>query len=90
MADTKQKEIATAERPFGASVVIPRNKSKSNRVFFLAAKAQGVCTHTNLQVSDDTLVFVRALQSLGFGVEETGEAVCTVTGAGGGAPNSSA
>ncbi len=90
MAGTQQKEIATAGRPLSASVVIPGSKSISNRVLLLAALAEGVSTLTNLQISDDTLVFVRALQALGFGVEETGDAVCTVTGAGGGAPNASA
>lgn len=90
MAGTQQKEIATVGRPLSASVVIPGSKSISNRVLLLAALAEGVSTLTNVQISDDTLVFVRALQSLGFGVEETGEAVCTVTGAGGGAPNARA
>ena len=90
MAGTQQKEIGTVERPLAASVVIPGSKSISNRVLLLAALAEGVSTLTNLQISDDTLVFVRALQALGFGVEETGDAVCTVTGAGGGAPNASA
>ncbi|MDE2900463.1 MAG: 3-phosphoshikimate 1-carboxyvinyltransferase [Chloroflexota bacterium] len=90
MADTQQLTIETVERPLSASVVIPGSKSISNRVLLLSALAEGVSTLTNVQVSDDTLVFVRALQSLGFGVEETGDAVCTVTGAGGGAPNASA
>ena len=90
MADTQQKAIATVERPLSASVVIPGSKSISNRVLLLSALAEGVSTLTNLQISDDTLVFVRALQSLGFGVEEGGDATCAVTGAAGGPPNDSA
>lgn len=90
MADTQQMTIETVAGPLSASVTIPGSKSISNRVLLLAALANGVSTLTNLQVSDDTLVFVRALQALGFGVEETGDAVCTVTGAAGGAPNASA
>ena len=86
MADTKQKAIATVERPLSASVVIPGSKSISNRVLLLSALAEGVSTLTNLQISDDTLVFVRALQALGFGVEEGGDATCAVTGAAGGPP----
>ena len=69
MANAQQKEIATVARPLSASVVIPGSKSISNRVLLLSALAEGVSTLTNVQVSDDTLVFVRALQSLGFGVE---------------------
>ena len=90
MANTQQMTIETVAGPLSASVVIPGSKSISNRVLLLAALAEGVSTLTNLQISDDTLVFVRALQALGFGVEETGDAVCTVTGAAGGAPNASA
>ena len=87
MVQANRKAIGTAQRPLAASVVIPGSKSISNRVLLLAALAEGVSTLSNLQVSDDTLVFIRALQALGFGVEDTGEAVCIVTGAGGGAPN---
>ena len=90
MADTQQKEIATVERPLSASVVIPGSKSISNRVLLLSALADGVSTLTNVQISDDTLVFVRALQGLGFGVEDTGGATCVVRGAAGGPPNDSA
>ena len=90
MADTQQKAIATVERPLSASVIIPGSKSISNRVLLLSALAEGVSTLTNLQISDDTLVFVRALQALGFGVEEGGDATCAVTGAAGGPPNDSA
>ena len=59
MADTQQKAIATVERRLSASVVIPGSKSISNRVLLLSALAEGVSTLTNLQISDDTLVFVR-------------------------------
>ncbi len=90
MAEAQQKAIDTVAGPLSASVVIPGSKSISNRVLLLAALADGVSTLTNLQISDDTLVFVRALQALGFNVEETGEAVCTVTGAAGGPPNDTA
>ena len=90
MADSQQMTIETVARPLAASVTIPGSKSISNRVLLLAALAEGASTLTNLQVSDDTLVFVSALQALGFGVEEKGDAVCTVTGAAGGPPNASA
>ena len=90
MASANQMAIATVERPLSASVVIPGSKSISNRVLLLSALADGVSTLTNVQISDDTLVFVRALQALGFGVEDTGGATCVVTGAAGGPPNDSA
>lgn len=90
MTESQQLQITTVGRPLAASVVIPGSKSISNRALLLSALAEGVSTLTNLQVSDDTLVFVRALQELGFGVEETDDAECTVTGAGGGAPNHAA
>ena len=90
MASANQMAIATVERPLSAAVVIPGSKSISNRVLLLSALADGVSTLTNVQISDDTLVFVRALQELGFGVEDTGGATCVVTGAAGGPPNDTA
>ena len=90
MVHANQMPIATVGRPLSASVTIPGSKSISNRALLLSALADGVSTLTNLQISDDTLVFVRALQALGFGVAENGDAACTVTGAAGGPPNDSA
>ena len=90
MTQANQMPIATVGHPLAASVSLPGSKSISNRVLLLAALAEGVSTLTNIQISDDTLVFVQALKDLGFDVREIDDASCVVTGSGGRIPSDSA
>ena len=90
MERTNQMPIETVGHELAASVSLPGSKSISNRVLLLAALAEGVSTLTNIQISDDTLVFVQALKVLGFNIREIDGASCIVTGSGGRIPNKSA
>ena len=44
----------------------------------------------NIQIGDDTLVFLQALKDLGFQVQHSGGDVCTIIGSGGRIPAKSA
>ena len=90
MEQANQMPIAVVGHALSASVSLPGSKSISNRVLLLAALAEGVSTLTNIQISDDTLVFVQALKDLGFDIREIDEASCVVTGSGGRIPSDSA
>ena len=90
MEHANQMPIETVGHELSASVSLPGSKSISNRVLLLAALSQGVSTLTNIQISDDTLVFVQALKDLGFNIREIDGASCMVTGSGGRIPNHSA
>ena len=90
MEHANQMPMETVGHEFAASVTIPGSKSISNRVLLLSALAEGVSKLSNIQISDDTLVFVQALQGLGFNVQQIDDASCIITGSGGRIPSDSA
>ena len=90
MEHANQMSIATVGHELSASVSLPGSKSISNRVLLLAALAEGVSTLTNIQISDDALVFVEALKALGFNIRQLDGSSCVVTGSGGRIPNDAA
>jgi 3-phosphoshikimate 1-carboxyvinyltransferase len=65
------------------AVRLPGSKSISNRTLLLAALAEGTTTIHDLLASDDTLVMLGALRSLGIGWEQLDERTHVVHGAGG-------
>lgn len=68
-------------------VRLPGSKSISNRTLLLAALAEGTTTIYDLLASDDTLVMLGALRSLGIQWEQLDERTHVVHGAGGTLPN---
>lgn len=69
------------------TVRLPGSKSISNRTLLLAALAEGTTTIHDLLASDDTLVMLGALRSLGIKWEEIDERTIIVHGNGGELPN---
>jgi 3-phosphoshikimate 1-carboxyvinyltransferase len=65
------------------AVRLPGSKSISNRTLLLAALAEGATTIVDLLASDDTLVMLGALRSLGIQWEQIDERTHVVHGAGG-------
>jgi 3-phosphoshikimate 1-carboxyvinyltransferase len=65
------------------AVRLPGSKSISNRTLLLAALAEGATTIVDLLASDDTLVMLGALRSLGIKWEQIDERTHVVHGAGG-------
>jgi 3-phosphoshikimate 1-carboxyvinyltransferase len=65
------------------AVRLPGSKSISNRTLLLAALAEGATTIHDLLASDDTLVMLGALRSLGIHWEQLDEHTHVVQGAGG-------
>lgn len=72
-------------------VSVPGSKSMTNRALLMAAMAQGKTTLSGVLFSDDSRVFLQALQDLGFcvSVEEDADRV-NITGCGGEIPRKSA
>jgi 3-phosphoshikimate 1-carboxyvinyltransferase len=68
------------------AVRLPGSKSISNRTLLLAALAEGATTIHDLLASDDTLVMLGALRSLGIQWEQLDERTHVVHGAGGALP----
>jgi 3-phosphoshikimate 1-carboxyvinyltransferase len=68
------------------TVRLPGSKSISNRTLLLAALAEGATTIHDLLASDDTLVMLGALRSLGIQCEQLDERTHVVIGAGGALP----
>jgi 3-phosphoshikimate 1-carboxyvinyltransferase len=68
------------------TVRLPGSKSISNRTLLLAALAEGATTIHDLLASDDTLVMLGALRSLGIQWEQLDERTHVVIGAGGALP----
>jgi 3-phosphoshikimate 1-carboxyvinyltransferase len=68
------------------TVRLPGSKSISNRTLLLAALADGVTTIHDLLASDDTLVMLGALRSLGIEWDEVDERTIVVHGNGGALP----
>jgi 3-phosphoshikimate 1-carboxyvinyltransferase len=71
-------------------VRLPGSKSISNRTLLQAALAEGTTTILDLLASDDTLVMLGALRSLGIKWEQVDERTHVVHGAGGVLPNHAA
>jgi 3-phosphoshikimate 1-carboxyvinyltransferase len=69
------------------TVRLPGSKSISNRTLLLAALAEGTTTIHDLLASDDTLVMLGALTSLGIKWEQLDERTHVVHGGGGRLPN---
>ncbi|NHZ41121.1 3-phosphoshikimate 1-carboxyvinyltransferase [Massilia aquatica] len=67
-------------------VRLPGSKSISNRTLLLAALAEGTTTIIGLLASDDTLVMLGALRSLGLGWDQVDEHTHIVHGGGGALP----
>lgn len=67
-------------------VRLPGSKSISNRTLLLAALAEGTTTIIDLLASDDTLVMLGALRSLGLEWEQVDEHTHIVHGGGGSLP----
>jgi 3-phosphoshikimate 1-carboxyvinyltransferase len=65
------------------TVRLPGSKSISNRTLLLAALCEGTTTIHDLLASDDTLVMLGALKSLGIAWEQLDERTHVVHGAGG-------
>jgi 3-phosphoshikimate 1-carboxyvinyltransferase len=65
------------------TVRLPGSKSISNRTLLLAALCEGTTTIHDLLASDDTLVMLGALRSLGIEWEQKDERTHVVRGAGG-------
>jgi 3-phosphoshikimate 1-carboxyvinyltransferase len=68
------------------TVRLPGSKSISNRTLLLAALAEGTTTIHDLLASDDTLVMLGALRSLGIAWEQVDERTHIVHGGGGSLP----
>ena len=68
-------------------VVVPGSKSMTNRALLIGALAQGKTVLRGVLFSEDSRVFMRALQDIGFRVEiEETEKVVTIEGLGGRLP----
>jgi 3-phosphoshikimate 1-carboxyvinyltransferase len=76
--------VHIAKHPIHANVTIPGSKSITNRALLLAAMADGVSELNNILLSDDTRVFMDALQNLGLAVMlDVNARSCIVGGASG-------
>lgn len=68
-------------------VMVPGSKSMTNRALLIGALAQGKTVLRGVLFSEDSRVFMRALQDIGFRVEiEETEKVVTIEGLGGRLP----
>jgi 3-phosphoshikimate 1-carboxyvinyltransferase len=79
--------IAPISHPLDVTVRLPGSKSLTNRALLIAALADGRTRLTNASFCDDSIYFVKALQTLGFDIrldEDSSE--MTVTGLGGKIP----
>lgn len=73
------------------SVTVPGSKSITNRALLMAAMAEGETVLTGILFSDDSRVFLRALQEMGFSVDiDEQEKRVSVKGMGGRIPKASA
>lgn len=60
--------IRSTNKPVSAEVLVPGSKSITNRALMLAALSDGVSELFNVKISDDTIVFIEALRSLGVAI----------------------
>ena len=83
--------IKPVQHKVKASVAIPGSKSITNRALLLAALAHGQSHLAGVLASDDTIVFLQALQALGFTVEyDQARGACYLIGNGGRIPKETA
>ena len=80
--------VNPAQKPVEATVEVPGSKSITNRALLLAALAQGESRLSGVLSSDDSLVFIGALQSLGFDITyDEAAGTCRLVGSGGRIPS---
>ncbi len=80
-------EIIPIPHALQAAVRVPGSKSMTNRALLIAALSTGGTLLTNALSSDDTQVFARALQTLGFDVRsDPAHMEISITGLGGHIP----
>jgi 3-phosphoshikimate 1-carboxyvinyltransferase len=78
-----RQSIPVASSAIAASITIPGSKSITNRALLLASLARGVSHLKAILLSDDTRVFIKALQQLGVEIRlDENTASCQVTGKG--------
>lgn len=71
-------EVKKVVKPHDIFAVVPGSKSITNRALLFAAMSDIPCTLNNILFSDDTRVFIKALQALGY-ILEVDELKKTVT-----------
>jgi 3-phosphoshikimate 1-carboxyvinyltransferase len=77
-------QITPIPHPINAVVRVPGSKSLTNRALLIASLADGKTRLTNALFSDDSLYFVKALQTLGFDIQmDEKEHEITINGLGG-------
>lgn len=88
---TEFRRITPVAQPVRGTMRPPGSKSITNRALILAALADGTTQLSGVLDSQDTRVMIDSLQRLGFDVAHSPETCeCTITGAGGRVPASSA
>ena len=86
-----QLEITPIPKPLKGSVRVPGSKSITNRALLLSALSKGKTVLLNALFSDDTLVFGKALKTLGYTVDlDENERRMEIMGMGGVIPVSDA
>lgn len=86
-----KQSIRAASAPIVARVTIPGSKSITNRALLLAALAEGDSILHDMLLSDDTAVFVKALQQLGISIQvDPATRSCRIIGGQGKFPHSRA
>lgn len=79
--------VKTIKHPHPIEVTVPGSKSITNRALLIAALANGTSSLRGILFSDDSRVFLAALQSLGFTVEiDEGNKTVRIEGCGGAIP----
>jgi len=63
-------EIIPLKNPLNFKISVPGSKSITNRIFLIAALADGKSTIKNALISDDTKYMIKALQKLGIKIEK--------------------
>lgn len=87
--ETYRVKVLKGKNPI--EVEVPGSKSITNRALLLAALGRGRCLLTGVLFSDDSRVFLRCLENLGFhiSIDEEKKQVC-IDGLGGQIPNRNA
>lgn len=84
-------QVRVLREPPDICVAVPGSKSMTNRALLMAAMAQGETMLSGVLFSDDSRVFLQALQALGFSVAVDEQAGCVrITGLGGEIPQKNA
>jgi 3-phosphoshikimate 1-carboxyvinyltransferase len=58
--------IVPIDHPLNASICVPGSKSQTNRALLIAALSEGTTQLSNALFSDDSVLFAKALRTLGF------------------------